>query len=144
MSAAHPLQTRYFTVTLPPAADPSSVARRINGSAVWWKEFDLAHELDKLYEEVLDVTELYKPSAEKININFCNDLTLAPRSGARHTSASAAYVHENGTILVTLQDARREVLAHEMTHAALHQYAGVRLSRKVDEALAMWAASKLE
>lgn len=137
------LETHYFSVTLPDSVDPSPLARRIAGSARWWKEFDLVVELDKLYEEVLETTQLYKPMPEKIKISFRENFCFSRGSSLKPASTVAAYFHEEGMICVRVKRANREVLAHEMAHAALHHYTGMRLSRNVDEAVAMWTAGQL-
>ena len=137
------LETRYFSVTLPDSADASKLARRINGSAVWWKEFDLAEELDKLYEEVLETTQLKKLMPKKIKIDFREQFYFLSEGGVDRLSVPAAYIYEKETIYALVKKADRQVLAHEMTHAALHAFAGIRLPRRVDEAVAIWTADQL-
>lgn len=138
------LETRYFSVTLPNSEDPSRLVRKIAGSSKWWKQFDLGEELDKLYEKVIETTELRKLATDKIKIDFRNSLYFLREGSLEQTTIPGMYFHDREMIYIFAEKANREVLAHEMTHAALHRYAGVRFPRGLDEAVAIWAAEKLK
>src|SRR3989338_2672074 len=116
------LETRYFSVTLPDSADASGLAWQIANSVKWWKKFDLAEELDDLYEKVLQTTELYKSAPNKIRIDFRENLYFTSKGSARPFSTPAAYFPERETIYAVIKKVTREVMAHEMTHAALHLF----------------------
>ena len=138
------LETRYFSVTLPRSVNSSGLAREIAGSVKVWKEFHLAEELDGLYQKVLQTTELYKTVPDKIRINFEENFSFSEADSLRAVSAPAAYFPEQKTIYAVAGKTNREVMAHEMAHAALHLYTGIRMSRNVDEAVAVWTAEQLK
>lgn len=129
------LESRHFSVTLPDSVDSSHLARRIAGSWKWWQKFDLADELDKLYREVLEKTDLHRTTPEKIKIEFKNSSEIP-------SALPAVYLHEKKIIYVITEKADREVIVHEMAHAALHAYTGVKLPHKIDEVLALWVTEK--
>lgn len=137
------LETRYFSVTLPPSADTPRLAWQISDSVKWWKKFDLAEELDNLYQKVLQTTGLYKSAPDKIKIDFRENFHSPGRGAGSSLPPPAAYYPEARTIYVISQKATREIMAHEMAHAALHRYTGIRLPRNVDEAAAIWTAEQL-
>ncbi len=121
-------------MTLPDSADAAGLAWQIANSVKWWKKFDLAEELDNLYEKVLQTTELYKSAPNKIRIDFRENLHFTSKGSASPFSTPAAYFPERKTIYAVIKKVTREVMAHEMTHAALHLFTGMRLSHNVDEA----------
>ncbi len=136
------LETRYFSVTLPRSVNTSGLAREIAGSVRWWKKFDLAEELDNLYQKVLQTTELYKSGGDKIKIDFRESFYYLKNDSATTISTPALYFFEKETIYVLVKKVTREVMAHEMAHVALHLFTGMKLSRPIDEAVAMWVAGQ--
>lgn len=138
------LETRYFSVTLPDSADTAGLAWQLTNTVQWWKKFELAEELDALYEKVLQTTELYKSTPDKIRIDFRETLFFSKNGSTKPFSTPAAYSPERKTIYAIMKKVTREVMAHEMSHAALHLFTGMRLSRNVDEAVAIWTAEQLK
>ncbi len=128
------LETRYFSVTLPVSSNYSGLARKIAGSEKWWKQYNLIEELDTLYQKVLETTDLYKPASDKIVLEFKEELSQGP----------AVYLYGKRAICIRLKDVTREIIIHEMAHAALHTYSGIKLPRAIDETMALWTVNQLE
>ena len=149
------VDSRYTTLWLDPAVSLDQVNRRIS---VWWirpqvkvsKEATLEDQLgakcDTIFRRVEEVLDMYPPGIHVTIRVLRNKSQLESVHEGQYgfgTDAIAFYLFETNTVYVGIGDLSEDVLAHEMAHAIIDHYFGVRPPRKVEEMLAMYADEHL-
>ncbi len=107
---------------------------------------ELAAKCDVLFRRAQELLDMY-PAGIHVTVRVVakqDHIDQMHRSRYGHgVEAPGVYVYENNTIYVSAKDLSESVLVHEMAHAIIDHFFGVRPPRKVEELLAMYVDEHL-
>ena len=149
------VDSRYCTIWIDPSVGAEQVFRRIS---VWRIQpqvraapgstlnEQLAAKFDTLLLRVQDLLDMYPPGIH-ITFRITRDRNEIDRVHRAHygvgVDAQAIYLFESNTVYADYPELSESVLAHEMAHAVIDHYFGVRPPRKIEEMLAIYADENL-
>ncbi len=149
------LDSRYCTIWIDPAVGVEQVSRRISTWRVRPQvaipkganlEEQLGAKCDTIFRRVEEVLDMVPPGMH-VTVRIAREQGQISHSHesryGQGTDAVAFYVFENNTIYAACPNLSESVLAHEMAHAIIDHYFGVRPPRKVEEMLAIYADENL-
>lgn len=110
-------------------------------------ESELAVFLDSLFIQVSDVLDMHLYSL-KINIKVCRSMDelkdiYKKMFMVELGNQKSFYVYDSGTIYVSGDSFKREIIGHEMAHAIISHYFVIPAPIKIQEVLAMYVEYNL-
>ena len=149
------VDSRYCTIWIDPSVGSERVFRRISvwrvqpqvrAAADSTLEEQLAAKFDTLLLRVQGLLDMYPPGIH-IMFRITRDREAIDRvHRAQYGSgvdAQAIYLFEINTVYADYAEISESVVAHEMAHAVIDHYFGVRPPRKVEEMLAIYVDENL-
>jgi hypothetical protein len=110
-------------------------------------ENELAASLDSLFIQVSDILDM-RPYNLKINIKVCRSQDELKDLYNKMFAASLGnqrsfYSYDSGTIYLSVDNFRREIIGHELSHAIISHYFVIPAPVKIQEVLSMYVEYNL-
>lgn len=110
-------------------------------------EGQVAEKVDIIIDRVKAILEMY-PKNFKVDIKIAPDSdlirSLYKKKYYREVEFIAFYSPQEKTIYISAEDAKSNILAHELAHAIIDQYFGVAAPAKIHEILAQYVDENFE